>query len=756
MNSNITLNKRKTLLATFVAMFAAGATTQGAMAQTESATAQSRIDEIIVTATKRETSLQDTSMSISVLSGKDLEDRGVLSISNIISTVPGVNLVSDGPGFPDYIVRGVASGPGSGVIGNRVITLYLDDVPLSYESFDIQLVDVARVESLKGPQGTLYGKGAMAGVVRYITNEPTAEGFSGGVNTYGSSTSSGGNNYGGSGYLNIPITDNLAARVVAYSFDDDGFIDADGADKAEDVNTNKTKGGRLALKWDINESTHLGLTYLNQEIRVGALQRISSTYTPLPTGTGGNPPDLKAPSLSQLTSQYAGEPWDFDTEMLNLKLDKEFEGFNLNVIAARNESAFNRREAVNDFLGITSEGRLFTSRDKRTNAVDTFEVRLVSDRESDVFFDWQVGFWYEDSERATRFVTDDEGLTTTFAGLNFVDGDSIQNSLNLDLSTEKAIYGEVALHLTEKATLTLGYRRSDFERDAGSYEFATGKLDAFGKTPLVGITGTETQEDINTYKAKFEYAFNEDILLYTLASSGYRAGGFNANSLISLSSSFDSDSLWNYELGVRTSWLDNRLTANGVIYRIDWDDMQLSAADSVSFVRGIRNVGKARSQGLELELNYLVRDDLRLGLNYGFTDATLEEDYVPDARNGIPTAEAGERLPGSARNTYALFVDWQRPLTSELDLALRATHRYIGDRVNDLGDDGRGEFLPGYRLTDLRASVEHANGITVSVFADNVSNKVAVTRQEVRGGGYYVAQEINRPRTVGLNVGYRF
>ena len=183
--------------------------------------------------------------------------------------------------------------------------------------------------------------------------------------------------------------------------------------------------------------------------------------------------------------------------------------------------------------------------------------------------------------------------------------------------------------------------------------------------------------------------------------------------------------------------------------------MQLVAQDQTTFVVGTRNVGKARIQGLELELNYLVRDDLSLGLNYAFTDATLEEDFIPNARTGIPAALAGERLPVSAEHTYALFVGWQRPLTSELDLALRATHRYIGDRVDDLGDDGRGEFLPSYSLTDLRASVEHANGLTVSLFADNVFNKIAITRISERGR-YFSSANINRPRTVGLNVGYRF
>ena len=753
MNSNITLNKRKTLLATFVAMFAAGATTQGAMAQTDSATAQSQIDEIIVTATKRETSLQDTSMSISVLSGKDLEDRGVLSISNIISTVPGVSLVSDGPGFPDYIMRGVASSSNSGLLGNRIISVYLDETSLPQEASDVGLVDVSRVELLKGPQGTLYGKSAMGGVVRYITNEPTTESFSGGVSAYGSNTSEGGNNVGGSGYMNIPLTDNLAARVMAYNFDNDGFVDADGADKAENINTSKTKGGRLALKWDINELTSLGLTYLNQKVDVGARQMIGTTFTPFP-GAGVEPPDLKAPSLSTLSRQYGKQPYGYDTEVLNLKFNREFKHFSSSVVASRTDQLFSREEVVNDFVNVTSSER-FIATNKFTAKVDTFEARLVSNSEDGAFLDWIVGFWYEDSERAARTLTFDEDLTITLFGISFLPDDITSNALALDFSSEKAIYGEVALHMTDKTTLTLGYRRSDVERDVGSFEFATGKFDVFAKLPLVGITGTETQEDVNTYKVELEYAFNEDILLYTLASSGYRSGGFNANSLVALSSTYESDTLWNYELGVKASWLEDRLTTNGVIYRIDWDDMQLNAQDQTTFINGIRNVGKAQIQGVELELNYLVRDDLRLGLNYAFTDATLEEDFVPNVVSGIPSASAGERLPGSARDSYALFVDWQRPLTSELDLVLRVTHRYIGDRVDSLGGDGRGEFLPSYELTDLRAGVEHANGLTVSVFADNVFNDIAITRLEKRGR-FFLQQNITRPRTVGINVGYRF
>lgn len=708
------------------------------------------VEEIIVTATKRETSLQDTAMSIDVLSERLLKNRGVTSVHDIISTVPGISQPSSAPILGGIVVRGVASrnSGDSPDVGSTTAT-YLDEFPVSGGTANIELIDIERVEVLKGPQGTLYGKSAMGGALRYISNKPDPDAFSGSVRSYASTTADGGNNYGFQGVVNVPLTNDLAMRFVGYHFDNDGFIDAVGFQPQEDANYNRTSGGRVTLRWQATENITVDAQYLNQMMELGAEPNyITSTFTPEPTPTPfALPDDTEAPDVDDPKNQRKA-PYDQDFELLNLKLAVNFGGFDLNTMLTHKEIDTIYRNEYNPFVGrldgaIPAVGNYI-------NRVDSAELRLVSNSDNSSIFDWIVGYWHEEEEInqttiATLLAAPGQSTGTLF-GLTFPDGFVLQDYGNFHSTGEDAVYGELSLHVSERTDLTVGYRHSNIEQE--NYVIYTrGPLDGLG-----GAVPATADETVDTYKLSLDHRLTDDALLYALVSSGYRAGGINAGELLSPPTSYTSDSLWNYEFGAKTSWLDSRLTVNATLYRIDWTDMQLFFR-RFDGVRGTFNVGESRIEGVELATSYSVSEDIYLGFNFSHTDAVLTADY-PDGN-----AVAGDRLPGSAKITWSLFADWRKPLTDQLDFNMYLTHRYSGERENALGAPAGtnqiGDAREAYHITDLRMGLSHTSGVDVMLFAKNLFDE---RHMETLGSfpSGMLGGSMNMPRIIGLDVTYDF
>jgi len=744
-------NKRKNLLATFVALFAAGATTQGAMAQTESATEQSQIDEIIVTATKRETNLQDTPMSISVITGAELENRGITNVNEFLNTIPGVSVAGAAPGLPDINMRGVSTTNGTPGGSRATTAVYLDEFPISSGTIgtrDLRLIDMERVEAIKGPQGTLYGKSAMGGIIRYITNKPNTDAMTGNVSSYVSDTAdSDGLNYGVNGHINIPVNDNLAVRLVGYHYDNDGFVDVVGGFPEEDADKEDTSGGRLAVRWNISDRATLDFVYLNQRLDAG-VPLVTETFDLTAAGSI----NLQSADFSDPSAQTNIERLTKD-ELFNLKLDVEFDAFNLSLMASDKAFFSERYIDQGGYLNLTNSHAFQTG----TFDVDTtsFEARLVSNNNGSDFIDWIVGVWYEDFEEKGSTVIDHIGPDATPFGIPATEGFVYQDSEVLGINKELAFYGEVSMHFSEQATLTLGYRRADVEVDQDAIR-ANGPL-AGGVRRLIGIDQL-TQEDVNTYKANFEYQLNDDVMLYALASSGYRAGGFNsANPLAGTPpSTFGSDTLWNYEVGAKTSWLDNRLVVNGSVFLVDWSDIQL--ARQLFGTTGVAtitdNVGEAEIKGLELEVDYRMTEYLKLGVSLSNLDGKVTK-LDPSVPVGV--AVEGERLSGSAELTHTFYVDYVRPVRNDMDMSVRLTQRYIGDRLSAMGSGGSvqaANVIPSYDTTDLRIGFNHSNGIEASLFVNNMFNNISYTW--IENMPQYTRWRTTLPKVMGLNVSYKF
>lgn len=699
------------------------------------------VEEIIVSATRREESIQSVPVSINAFSGESLANAGWVSVGQFLDSVPGVTSLAEGAGQNVVIIRNVATSTQEP--GGAVTATYFDDFAISSPwggAPEIRLVDMERVEVLKGPQGTLFGRSAMGGIVRYISNKPDTTEVKGGINTYASQTTDGGDNFGGHAYLNLPITDQLAARFVAYAYENDGFIDNVELG-IEDHNDDSTTGGRAALRWQPSDTLSFDLTALYQQVDA-APNWVSTLHSPSGdiafdiegrTAGGGIEMDVKN------ESQY-----------LNFRADRQFDPFSVTFLATHAREkvyfVFDQREYVALTQGCVCE--LDGDVPRRDDQTDIFELRLVSPKDQRV--DYIAGLYYENSESDTQQFIQYFGPNQTIFGgfLTLTNGMVAIDTVGYAEGKEKAAYGEVGFNVTGSTRLAFGMRRSEVE-----YAFTQTKAGGIF-TILTGGALNEgirfsTKEPVSTYKVTVEQKFTDDLFGYVLASSGYRRGGFNQPTIISPFSTYDSDSLWNYEIGLKSTWLDGRLVANGSIFYLDFDDMQLVVQDPFTFVRSTQNVGRARVPGVELSLASPIGDSVTLAVNGSWSDPELRED-VPGGVSG----RKGDRLPGSATKSYSLAATLDHPIGNGFDLTGLASYKYVGERLNDFNTT-LDVALPSYDVLDLRLGLRSDSGYSVSLFADNVLDEAAIFRIDRQGPRTEVAPT-NRPRTVGLNFTYDF
>lgn len=710
---------------------------------------------ILVTATRRKTDVQSTAAAITAVSGEQLEEQGKNTVTDFISGVAGVTASGETGDSNRVIIRNIATSIDEA--GGATTATYLDDFPISNSDMApaIQLVDINRVEVLRGPQGTLFGRSAMGGVVRYIPNKPDPKKFSAGFNTYLSTTTDGGANYSVQAFANVPITDNLAVRLVGYNVQNDGFIDNVELN-IPDYNDDSTVGGRFALHWDASDRFSLDLIYLNQSFK-GGQSRVTTTWDPGDLNVAGDegpdvPYDLHARTAMGGLRAKTGR----DHEFLNLKLKYDFDSFTATFLATRIKSQTLWNVDEKEYVDLRAGALPYLTNPKRENDMNVLELRLVSSTKG--FLDWMAGVYYEDKDMHNPMVQPYYGPDQLLFGFFPLTDGVIAVKQHSDASgKEKAFYGELGFNFTSDTRLLLGYRYADIEYGI-IWNETSGFFDVMqGFDQWVGIP-FDTQDNVSTYKVSLEHDFSHDVFGYAQASSGYRRGGFNMPTIISEFSTYDPDSLWNYELGLKTTWLDGLLRANIAAYYIDWTDIQLVVQDPITFARTTQNVGKAHVPGVEIGLDYFVNENLRFFANGSYSDPQLDKDVPPSINPTtgelVYTGRKGDRLPGSAKEQFSFGCNWEQPFGNGLKIFANGMYRYIGDRLNDFNLD-LDVALPAYSVTDLRVGISHRSGWSLALFADNVFDKV-VGYSIIRAGSAFEMVPTNRPRTVGVNVIYNF
>ncbi len=716
------------------------------------------IDEIIVTAKKRTQSLQDSSMSISALGNEEIERRSLVGMSDYLSSIPGVNAQSFAPGANKIIMRGV----GSGLFEDATVSMYFGEVPVNVlapnsavagSSTDLKLVDVERIEVLRGPQGTLYGSGSMGGAVRNIPATPDLTELSGNLKAgYSNTAGAGGSNTKITGTINIPlIEDELALRIVAYNYNNSGYIRNIGASDPATVDfanlqgatvsnngqagSSDYTGGRATLLWQPSEQLKVSLMALTQELEQDGLLRHN-----LALGAyEANPLDVQP-----LDSR--GELAADNTDIYNLVVEYDFGSVSLLSSSSWLDGLTERVFDLNRFIPIAA-----AIRDEWGREGFVQEIRLSSHRDGQLQF--VGGVYYEDLDAYRAAKSEWIGNDALCCGfLGPVDPDNVF-TLNDGVTIEqKAIFGEVSYEFAEQFMATIGGRWFDYSR--GNTEHRSGAFNGGVSTSRM----LDSDETGTNFMANLTYTPNEDTLIYAQWSQGFRLGrpapvapasvcDINNDGLLDGTSvpvdagDLESDTLDSYELGAKLTLLDSRLILNTAIYRIEWNGIPVSvnATPSCGFQVQI-NAGEAVSKGMEFESIYYLTEGIRLNLGGSYVNAELSK----DSANLGPK---GTRMPGAPKWNASAGLQYEF-MVVDRDAFWRTDYAYIGGYQDDIA--ATFPEVGGYGTLSMRAGINF-DKLTLELYGTNLTNVDDLMAVQF-------SKEVFRltPRTIGIELGYRF
>lgn len=761
------------------------------------------LEEVIVTASKRETSLQELPQAVTAFTTADIKRQGMLSMDDYVLKIPSLSMARREPGGTSLSFRGVAA---SGIQFNASPSagMYLDEQPITSAGFnpDPKLIDIERVEALSGPQGTLFGEASQSGTLRIITNKPDTQAFSAWVEGDAAYVQDSDDYDSGiSAMVNIPLVeDKLALRLVGFTGKQAGYIDNvlgtsqedvygrpgqfDNAGFVEDdVNSSTTSGGRVALRWHINEDWSLDAGALFQKMELD--------------GFGDTSPNIGVGDREQVrfTDESSKDDWyqfsltlEGSTSWADIVLNGSYfeREFEYAADASDYLHDFDQKYdpnyyAIYDFGGHPRGERLTTDDGKRW----TLEGRLATPSDSDSRWHGLVGFYYGKSERTTRFTSnvEDHIDTPSFAYLNYYaadyspslngsppgtwtgsESDGWYGSIYDSDIEQKAIFGEVTFDVSERFSVTAGGRWYEIERTWDSLQtgLVQGEWASFEDDYVTIDDTVDTSESDFVPKLNGTFRITDDNMVYATYSEGFRSGGGNAVRASSiLPRQYDGDTVKNFEIGSKNTLLDGALNLNVVIYHMQWDDIQIQVTDPTIFALGFVNFPEAEIDGFEAEFAWLIGPGLTFSGSYTYTKAEITQDATI-INEGEVVAEVfkGQQLPITPKDKAALALDYsfQSSLLG-MEPYVRADYVYIGDSVNSLGIESivfpvPPTKQPSYSLVNLRAGLSNENW-DFTLYADNVTDEVA---EQFYSNAYGSRQRltINRPRTVGLNVRYTF
>jgi iron complex outermembrane recepter protein len=748
--------KDTTIARAYLLAGAVGATTMGASALPAfAAEADSgQIQEIVVTAEKRSESVQDVPLAVSAITGDQLAQMGAVQFEDFALSAPSVSFLDSGPVHDKVVMRGISSGtsfdaqtPSTGY--------YIDDVPVSATftsgGTDLRLFDINHVEILRGPQGTLYGAGAMGGAIRVITNQPDTTAFSAFTEVTGGYVASRAGEEDVNAMVNIPLIQNEAAlRLVGTYSHQDGYINAPNQG-LKGINPGDTAGGRAALK--LTPSDDLTITFtgiyqhdvyhnaifedlgLNKQPLFGDLT--VNSYVPVY--------ETALTSIGNLVVEYR-MPWATLTSSSS---------FSHNSSVFDNDNTLSTGIEFNAALGLPPAAQAPYFSDLPDNSQSSIEeIRLVS-VETDPF-KWIAGTYFQHQNLEVY-------------RQDFFDPTSIPGMLGIvpiyyktdTRQTTYALFAEGTYDITPQWQATVGGRYTYVPTSfyASVYGAAFGVLnpaDAF-----VG-NGSSPSSD---FSPKFEITYlpADHTLVYAEAAKGFRPGSANAP-LPGVPSKLNPDSLWDYEIGTKTEWMGGRLIANAAVYYIDWKDIQVTTSTlTFPMVPYLGNAGTAVSKGAELELKARPDNAWQFSLSAAYTDARFTEDS--------PTLNVsnGERVAVVPQVSGSFAVDYTHALSATVNGFAHFDVRYSGNTPTGYALTDAGEYNSAYSLGDLRVGADFPSGFKASVFVNNLWDERAEYTIDTSGVCTAIPCTafnpavpaklralIAQPRTIGLTLSKKF
>ncbi len=757
------------LLATTMLTGAAGS----ALAQTASA----ELEEIVVTAQKRSENLQDVPISIQALGSERLESLQVNDTVDYVKFMPSVTAPTGAPGFSNFYMRGVASGENNNHSGPLPsVGVYLDEQPVTTITgpLDVHIYDIARVEVLAGPQGTLYGASSQAGTIRIITNKPDASGFKAGYDLEANSVAHGDIGYSAEGFVNIPLHEKAAVRLVAWAEHDAGYIDNipgsfvyptgsiavnNAAEVENDYNEVDIVGARAALKIDLAENWSITPTLMGQRTQAD----------------GGFAAD---PRLGDLKIQRY-YPEGVDDKWVQAAMTIEGQVANLDVLYAGahmrrwidSDSDYSDYSYFYDTLFgygayTTDDAGNFINTSQYIQGRDYFkktshELRVASPTENR--FKVVAGLFYQKQTHniEQRYRIDNLAAATEVPGWP----DTLWLTKQLRTDRDYAAFADGTFDLTDQLSITGGIRFFKYKNSLDGffgfglgYSSRTGVGACFGPPivdggPCTNVNKT-TKGDGHTYRINATYKVTEDKMVYATLSTGFRPGGINRRGTLP---PYDADFLKNHEIGWKTSWMGNRLRWNGAIFYEKWNDFQFSFLGANGLTE-IRNAGKAKMKGVESDISWLVADGFTLQGAAAYTDAELDEDYVPDP-SAPPEALKGTSLPVTAKFKGNLTARYEW-MIGDMDAHLQGSVVHTGSAYPDLRISDRAVIgkLPSSTTFDFSFGV-NKDSWRVEAFAKNLFDDDGQNDRFVQCATAVCTRVYTipiRPRTIGVKFGQSF
>jgi outer membrane receptor protein involved in Fe transport len=753
----------------------AGAAADAAAAQDQ------ELVEITVTAEKRESTVQKTPISMTAISGTELQTQGLSDFQSVAQQVPGVSFKTSGPGQTEYEMRGLTSTGGE----SPTVGFYLDDAVLTPAAMaqngktviDPSLFDLNRVEVLRGPQGTLYGAGSMGGTIKLVTNQPDIHAFGLNAEAIGSYTADrGGFNHTANVMLNIPvIQDAVALRLVGVDKYVEGWVDRDvvspfppevnNSTARGDVagapvvasyprsNWERLQGGRGQLLIQPNDSFSLNFGAMHQNLQQGA------------------PNTIDSPPLNEAHYQPfdVNEPFKDTFDLYTMTAKVNFQPFQVTSATAYWDRQQNQTqdisEAMQDYIGgffgppaafpfsptqtVTEGGGTFFGLGAGSITEDDYtrqfseELRVASTGDGPL--QWLAGGYYS-SFGATSHVFSFYPVSAVGFDGNFGTNNLADNHRKVDID-QYALFGDVSYQLPNHFKVTAGARYYLYH--SNSVTQVSGVSANGTSDPLFGLA----QNSGVTPKLDLAYIPDDNTTIYATVSKGFRPGGPNSPIPVppcaaQAPTQFGPDSVWNYELGEKMRFLDSRISVNGAVYYEDWTNVQQQVAPTCGF-KFTANAGKATVYGAEVELTVLLAPGLVLSQNMDYTNA--KNSTTLPAANIV----SGERLLDVPQFTANTSLSYRQPINESMSMVARVTNSYV-DSIQDITFTRNS--LPPYDLVGMRAGID-AGRWSAFLFVDNLTNKMALLGDTgALSANISILQRIatNQPRTAGVDLTVKF
>jgi outer membrane receptor protein involved in Fe transport len=729
-------------------------------------------EEIVVTAEKRKEAIQEIPASVTVVTGQLLEQQRADNFQDLVPLVPGLSLTSDRPGVTRVTLRGINTNGVASTVG-----VYFDDVPFGSSSGlangavvsgDFDTFDMARVEVLRGPQGTLYGASSIGGVIKYVPNRPSTARFEARLLGSAEAVKNGDPGYSGTGMVNVPLSDKVALRGSGFYRFDSGFINSignnpipsltnpavnvvDGTIVSNGLNSVDRFGGRLAALFKPSDRFSVDVA--------AQLQDINSDGSSI---VDADPTSLEPLNGSPVQSRYLRETNDTKYRVYSGTVN-----WNLGPVSLESVTSYGTFEAdfkvdaaiqsqltggpalasLVTFLFGDAETRPLSAVLPQTTSTDKFaqELRLVSPKGKT--FDWLLGGYYthEDSAIKQKIQATEAGTATVATGVPTLADVSLDSNYK-----EIAGFADATWHVTPRFDLSLGGRLSHNQQLASQVSDG----------PLVG--GHVEYEDVKSSESPFTYSFaprfelNKSSSIYGRIATGFRPGGPNVlppGAPADVPRTYHSDKLTSYELGVKAGGgTADKFALDLSAFYLDWKDIQLFLVVNNFGING--NGGTAVSKGFELAASVFPASGLALSLNGAYTDGKLTQDTDP-----IVGGKDGDPLPYVPKWSAALNADYEWTVKGSSRAYVGGSLNYTGERTVEFSNraaDGSLRKAASFTTLNLRAGVYHGRW-SVELYGKNLTDERGVVSIDPAGPLPHGALGLSliRPRTIGVSMGTR-